>query len=245
MAPEKIVEEYPHFIHIKRFKNKSDISIEQIREVIDKLKLKVPGSQAVKRIIFIEDAQFLSIPAQNSLLKNLEEPSRETVFILSVNFSQSLLPTIISRTQRLEVQPVGLNEATSYWKNEFEVRLIESAWKLSGGAAGLMYALLSEDEAHPLKSSVEDAKNFIKASRYQRLLLADRLSQRREQFLLFLDAMARTLSFLQQAAVKNGRKAQSDNILTSRKVIKESYIAIEQNANTKLVALKMVMDLKV
>jgi replication-associated recombination protein RarA len=245
IAENKNPEEHPYFFRVRRLKNKSDIAIEQIREIINALKLKVPGQQAVKRVIFIEDAQFLSIPAQNALLKNLEEPNPGTVFILSVNSPQNVLPTIASRTQTYDLQPVSLSAAVAYWDKKYEANAIESAWRLSGGAAGLMHALLSDDTKHPLKISVNNAKDFIKATKYQRILHADKLSRNKEQFQIFLDALGRTLGFLQQAAVDNGRDGQSKNILISRKAIKEAANALESNTNAKLVALKLVLGLKI
>jgi hypothetical protein len=77
------------------------------------------------------------------------------------------------------------------------------------------------------------------------LLQADRTSRNKDQFVLLLDALSRTLSFLQQTAVKNNKEAQSKNILISRKAIKESSEALDTNANPRLVALKLVMSLKI
>jgi DNA polymerase III delta prime subunit len=245
LPPAGNINDYPYYFHVRRLKNKNDISIAQIRETVDALKLKVPGSKIIKRLIFIEDAQFLSIPAQNALLKNLEEPNPDTVFLLSVNSVQNVLPTISSRTQRLELQPVSLIDAKAYWDDKFAASSIESAWRLSGGSIGLMHALLNKNEDHPLKKAVDDAKELIRASKYQRLLQADRTSRNKDQFVLLLDALSRTLSFLQQTAVKNNKEAQSKNILISRKAIKESSEALDTNANPRLVALKLVMSLKI
>jgi DNA polymerase-3 subunit delta' len=242
---DKKVGEYHYFFHVRRAKNKSDVSIEQIRGVIGSLKLKVAGSQSIKRVVFIEDAQFLSIPAQNALLKNLEEPGSDTVFILTVDSIQNILPTISSRTQIVNVQPVALNDALEFWNNRYESVNIESSWRLSGGSVGLMQALLDEATEHPLKKSIDDAKQFIKASKYQRIMLADQMSRNKDQFKLFLDAMGRTLSFLQQPAIRNNRNAQSNNILASRKAISDSLKALDLNVNSRLVALKLVMSLKI
>jgi DNA polymerase-3 subunit delta' len=95
--------------------------------------------------VLIEDANYLSIPAQNALLKILEEPNPDTIFILTVTSVINVLPTIASRTQKLEVHAgIGLNEAIEFWQDsDIPKKDIESAWRLSGGSVGLMYALLS------------------------------------------------------------------------------------------------------
>jgi DNA polymerase III gamma/tau subunit len=139
------LDNYPYFIQIQRLKNKQDISIEQVREVINSMKLKTPGRKKIQRAVLIKDAQFLSLPAQNSLLKILEEPSSDTIFLLTASSTQSVLPTIISRSQVLEIQPVGLEKAIKYWGDKYSDEQIRIAWQLSGGLAGLLSALLAED----------------------------------------------------------------------------------------------------
>jgi hypothetical protein len=244
-GPEKL-DNYPYFFHVNRLKNKSDISIEQVRTVIDSLKLKTPGSNSVRRIVLIEDANYLSIPAQNALLKILEEPNPDTIFILTVTSVIHVLPTIASRTQKLEVHPVGLNEAIEFWQDsDIKQKDIESAWRLSGGSVGLMNALLTEDNNHPLKLAVEDAKIFIKSTKYERLLQADKLSRSKDGFVLFLEALSRTLNFLNHLAVANNKDSQANNILYSRKVIKTSADALESNANARLVALNLALNIKI
>lgn len=235
----------PYFLHIVRLKNKQDIAIEQIRDVIVELKLKVPGQKRVQRVIFIENAQFLSKPAQNALLKVLEEPPAGVVFLLSASSAQEVLPTIESRTQKLNIQQVGLNESLNFWEGEYEPQAIESAWRLSGGLAGLMQALLAQDRTHPLKLSVEQARKFMAAKKYDRLLILDNLSKNREQFGLFLDATSRILNFLHHSAITAGRSKQAQNLLYSRKLLQKSQKALAANANTKLVALSLTLNLKV
>jgi DNA polymerase-3 subunit delta' len=237
---------YAYFFKVARLKNKNDISIEQVREIINSLKLKVPGDNTIKRVVLIEDAQFLSIPAQNALLKILEETNPDTIFLLSINSLQNVLPTIASRVQELKVQPAALNEALLFWSQEqFAKEAVEGAWRLSGGAVGLMHALLTENKDHPLKIAVDDAKVFLKSTKYQRLLFVDRLSKSRENFQLFLDALSRTLTFLHHSAIKNNREAQSKALLLSRKTIQQSSEALEMNTNSKLVALKLVINLRI
>jgi replication-associated recombination protein RarA len=240
------LEQYPYFFHVKRLKNKSYISIQQVRTVIEALKLKTPGAKKIRRIIFIEDVHFLSIPAQNAILKVLEEPASDTIFLMSVNSTQNLLPTILSRSQIVDILPIGASEAALFWKDsDYSDQALQSAWKLSGGAVGLLTALLSENTDHPLKQAVDEAKVFLKSSKYERLLMADRLSRNKENFQLFLDALSRTLSFLHHSSINHDKSAQSKNLLSGRRIVNETSRAIKDNSNSKLVALKLVLGLKI
>jgi hypothetical protein len=237
---------YPYYFHVSRLKNKTDISIEQIRTVNDSLKLKTPGSSTIKRVVFIEDGHFMSTPAQNALLKKLEEPNADTVFIISTTSIQNVLPTIASRTQEIEIQPVSLNDALKYWGDrDHSKESIVSAWRLSGGNIGLLSALLADTTDHPLKLAVDDAKIFLRASKYERLLMADKLSRNKDGLLRFFEAMSRVLNFLNHTAVKNGKDSHAQNILKGRKIIEQSTDALYANTNSRLVALSFVINLKI
>lgn len=72
------------------------IKIDQIRE-IRPLFGQPPHDQGF-RIVVLHDAQYLTIEAANSLLKSLEEPVVETLFILTVPQREKLLPTLVSRS---------------------------------------------------------------------------------------------------------------------------------------------------
>lgn len=241
----KNLDSHPYFFHVQRLKNKQDIAIEQIREVTRALKLKVPGQKKIQRVVFVQNAHSMSLPAQNALLKALEEPPAGVVLILGVTSAQEVLPTIASRAQRLNIRESSLADAMSYWEGKHEPQAIQSAWRLSGGLVGLMQALLAEDRAHPLKSAVEQARKFLGAKKYDRLLILDGLSKNKEQFALFLDATARILNFLHHGAIVAGRSKQAQNLLAGRKQLQKSQKALLANANAKLIALNLALNLRV
>jgi len=57
-----------------------------------------------KKIVIIIEAQNLTIPAQNALLKTLEEPPAESLIILTTPNPALLLPTVVSRCQIIHLQ---------------------------------------------------------------------------------------------------------------------------------------------
>ncbi|HSA83700.1 MAG TPA: hypothetical protein VLF20_02325 [Patescibacteria group bacterium] len=82
--------------------NTQSIGIEDIKHMQKKIFLK-PIKSAFKAII-IEDAQLLTTEAQNALLKILEEPPEHTIIILSSETKETLLPTILSRCQLIQLE---------------------------------------------------------------------------------------------------------------------------------------------
>lgn len=79
---------------------KTSISIDEIRNLKNHIFQK-PLSLPYKYII-IENSQKLTIEAQNSLLKILEEPPKTVIIILEARDKFSLLPTILSRVLLIE-----------------------------------------------------------------------------------------------------------------------------------------------
>lgn len=75
------------------------ISVDQIRELIGKLH-NTPN-QAGAKVVWLQDAERLSVTAANALLKTLEEPTRDTYFIVTPERTERLLPTLRSRMQLL------------------------------------------------------------------------------------------------------------------------------------------------
>lgn len=102
------LENHPDFIFIEPLESAKEISISQIRDLIWKLSLR-PYS-ALFKIAIIDQAHLMSREAQNCFLKTLEEPKGNSLLILISEYPETLLPTIISRVQKINFFPVGKNE---------------------------------------------------------------------------------------------------------------------------------------
>jgi DNA polymerase-3 subunit delta' len=88
---------HPDYTYVSRAENRSDVLIEQVRGLIDHLGVRpAPGP---RRVAIIDDAETLNLPAQNALLKTLEEPPGATLIFLVSNSERALLDTIRSRTR--------------------------------------------------------------------------------------------------------------------------------------------------
>ncbi len=80
------------------------ITIDQVRGVQERLARHAVEGRA--RVLLIEDADCMDEPAQNALLKTLEEPGASTYLLLEAVRPEQLLPTVRSRVQRLRVLPL-------------------------------------------------------------------------------------------------------------------------------------------
>lgn len=92
-------------LHIlEPIEGKQAISIEQVRDLIATLSLS--SFLNSYKIAIIKNAQTLKEAAQNALLKTLEEPQDKVLIILLANSEQGILPTILSRAQKIYFQAV-------------------------------------------------------------------------------------------------------------------------------------------
>lgn len=124
-----------------------NISKEESRQIVKNLALK--AFEGKYKIMIIWLAEYLHPSAANGILKILEEPSENTLFILVTYDKEQLLSTILSRTQVFNIRLFTDQEIVEYLHKEMEVE--ESrAHQLASLAAG------SLNEAVKLLSEVQD-----------------------------------------------------------------------------------------
>lgn len=104
----------------KKTKKKTQISVSQIRDLSDFLSLSSHQSSGM-RIVLIHPAEALNVASANALLKMLEEPASGVIFILVAHQLQRLLPTIISRCQKINM-PVPNEGQSLGWLEEQGVK---------------------------------------------------------------------------------------------------------------------------
>lgn len=118
------------------------LTIKQIRTLQETLSL-APHSAAF-RVAVIPRAERLGIPAQNALLKLLEEPPARTVLILTAAAPEQLLPTTVSRLRQLRFRRPAASELVE----ELGGRTpdVSEAVAAAGGRPGLARTLLDDPE---------------------------------------------------------------------------------------------------
>jgi DNA polymerase-3 subunit delta' len=85
--------------------SKTKISVEQVDQILHSVNL--APYEGKYKVFIVDGVEFMSIGAANRLLKTIEEPVENVIFILLTS-NQSLVPaTIVSRCQRLELLPVS------------------------------------------------------------------------------------------------------------------------------------------
>lgn len=119
-------------------------------EIIKKLSRKTFESDYKIMIIWLPEKMDNKDTAANKLLKILEEPYENTVFILVSNAPDQLLPTILSRTQQIFIPNLTENEIfAALLRNEKLELSVENARYLArtaGGSITVAFSALDEND---------------------------------------------------------------------------------------------------
>lgn len=154
----------------------SNNGVEEIRDIREKANY-APTS-AVYKVYIIDEVHMLSAGAFNALLKTLEEPPTNVIFILATTEPHKIPATIISRTQRFDfkrIETQDIMDRLIYILNQREVPYEEDAVLVISNAAegGMRDALSMLDQALSFMSDqlTEDVALQITGSITQGLLL--------------------------------------------------------------------------
>lgn len=89
----------------------SNNSVENVRDIIENSKFK--ALDAPYKVYIIDECHMLSIGAWNAMLKLLEEPPAQTMFILCTTDPQKIPATILSRVQRYDFQRITFDSVVA------------------------------------------------------------------------------------------------------------------------------------
>ena len=125
-------------------------TIGQVREIV-RLAASRPFEGA--RRVFILQADTLNVQAANALLKTLEEPEGETVFVLLAISREGVLPTILSRAQALRFTPVPTSVVARFLQQRGAAEPVVAA-QLGRGSVGLSLRYAEDPEFGELREAV-------------------------------------------------------------------------------------------
>jgi DNA polymerase-3 subunit delta' len=117
-------------------KARAEISIDDIRELQRNASL--PPFEGKCKVFIIDGAEYLSTEAANCLLKTIEEPPPQVVILLLTTEESRLLPTVISRCQRVELKPMSTDDIEKILMESYGIERDKAGLlaRLSGGCFG-------------------------------------------------------------------------------------------------------------
>lgn len=161
--------QFPDLMVVETLEEKSEISIDQIRQVQQFLSL-TPFAGKSKTALFLNFQQAKE-SAQNALLKTLEESPGSSRLIITTDSLDHLLPTIISRCEVIPLRPVPASEIAFALasRSNADGQLAELLGHISGGRYGYARLLAEEPDLLEQRSAwLNDWGEIIKMNRRQR-----------------------------------------------------------------------------
>lgn len=162
------------------------LTIDTVRQLVSTAALR--PMEGRWRVMMLDDAEMMQETAQEALLKTLEEPPSFTVMIVLTDDIETLLPTIQSRCEVLELRPVALNVVREgLARAGVESGEAADLAALAGGSPGWAIRAAKQPELRRSReAAVERALAWIGGSPYHRIVaaikLGDGFSKRREAF---------------------------------------------------------------
>lgn len=159
--------------------DRRNIPIKDVHEFMQGIALK--PLEAERKVYIVDSADMLAEDGANALLKTLEEPPPAVTLILTATDPARLLPTVVSRCQRIALRPAP-TEAIRDALLEIEGTTPEAAGAIARASHGLPgWALLAVADADLLderRAREADLAQLLEASRLERLRYADDLAER-------------------------------------------------------------------
>lgn len=149
----------PDIIWIQHEKPTS-IGVEDVREqLVGDMQIK-PYSSKFK-IYIVDEADKMTVQAQNAILKTIEEPPAYGIIILLTNNSDTLLQTIISRCVKLDLKPVKDEVIQKYLIEEYSIPDYEARFAVAfaQGRIGRAIDIVRSKEFVQMK---DDALHLLK-----------------------------------------------------------------------------------
>ncbi len=254
------IKESPYFSQndwlrrIDEKERKPTIGTDESQEIIKKLTLK--SYEGGYKVMLIWMAEEMNTVCSNKLLKIIEEPPPKTLFILLSENQDTLLQTIVSRTQILKIPRINSDDLTSYLRKDQTVSLsnIESIVARAEGdllkAQELMGTHIELDENREM--FIQLMRVCFKKDVIQMLDWSDDIAgitkERQKIFLnyslhMFRQSILRNYTDHQLTKVSDEEEAflakfakfvSGNNLSDFMKTFSDAHYHIERNANTKL-----------
>lgn len=185
-----VTENHPDIIHVTHEKPNS-IGIEDIRvQLIDDVMIK-PYCSSYK-IYIVDEAEKLTLQAQNALLKTIEEPPAYVIILLLTNNLDALLPTITSRCVKLGLRPIKQSLVKEYLMDQMHLPDYEAEMNavVAQGNIGKAREMVESDE---IRQVTEQALRVLRKSDelelFELVEMVKELADEKESIYEYLDIL--------------------------------------------------------
>lgn len=186
----------------KKLKRKAPpvIRLEQIREITEFLGR--PPLEAPRNVVVLESAETMAESAANALLKTLEEPGQATLILIAPS-PESVLPTLVSRCQRIPFYRLDTQSLTQVLTRTGHEEILQHSAVLSIAAGSPGSAIASYEQLQIIPDTLLQDVTKVPSSYRHALELAKKIAQE-----LDTEAQLWLIDYLQQSYWKQWHQAE-------------------------------------
>ncbi len=209
------------------------IRVPQIRELIRATR----GKFTSRQVFIIDEADKMNIQAQNAFLKLLEEPAPNIHFLLTTHTPHTLLPTVLSRVQRLPVKLISAEDSKALITKlgVTDPRKVQQLLFMASGRPAQLSRLVNDEKLFSEQAKLmADARDFIASKPYQRAIIAAKYYSDRAKTLQLLTLAQSIISFSLAGNPSRDLVSMADRLA-------DVYDRILANGNTRLQLMNFVV----
>lgn len=238
-----------------------NISKEESRNIVKNLSLK--SFEGKYKIMLIWMPEYMHVTAANGILKILEEPPAQTIFLLVTYNMEKLLVTILSRTQMFKIRPFSDKELQHILMEKYQVEEKKAAQlsQLTEGNLNAAVKLLDdvEDDSQKMfrewmrvcyswdfRKMNEWMENFQAMSKAaQKGLFLYGLNMMRESLLLHMESngLMRVQGEEQDFITNFSKVMLPDKIEKMSTLLNTALYHLERNASSKILFLDLSLNI--
>lgn len=237
---------------------KASMGVETVRDI--KKSLFFMPNDGDRKVYIIDDAQKMTVQAQNALLKFIEEPPASVLFFIVADKKESLLPTVVSRTRIISLAPSDNADIRRFLMSESKKsggEQIDEAINMAEGSPGKALKLLCRDFSRQRHLCLDFMPVLVSTSKSDAMafLLSMKLNRDgvKEFFTLLMTALADVMNARFGRATRllsRDAAAEYAKSITDRKnaylfdLATEAVVRAEENANINLLLMTFAAKLK-
>ena len=198
LSNDVVAEDYQHWLSLLGNTNAQPIIYASESDSIVR-KMSLSAYTAQFKVLIMWQADKMNKECANKLLKLIEEPDPDSIFLLTTDNAKAILPTIFSRTQRIELRKPSTQQIAEYLARNGDIDMTEALAIAAPADGNVVQALRNMDNS----SETHDFHNrFVKLMRlaYMRDLaglktwseeIADYRREKSQRFLMYASRMVR------------------------------------------------------
>lgn len=237
---------------------KASMGVETVRDI--KKSLFFMPNDGDRKVYIIDDAQKMTVQAQNALLKFIEEPPASVLFFIVADKKESLLPTVVSRTRIISLAPSDNADIRRFLMSESKKsggEQIDEAINMAEGSPGKALKLLCRDFSRQRQLCLDFMPVLVSTSKSDAMafLLSMKLNRDgvKEFFTLLMTALADVMNARFGRATRllsRDAAAEYAKSITDRKnaylfdLATEAVVRAGENANINLLLMTFAARLK-